>query len=635
MYLVSRDSEGEGKNMIIESEKYIEQSAFADFISKRLKGLKVKGNVLINNINNSGIVGSILGLEGVGEVKATNVRRGILEEHKIAEVAKEQGMEGPAKYGFVAEGALVDKASKTVETIKEVHTEDGIYFYFFCLFEETSLKKKLITLLINKYSIDVFVHTNPEVQLPVVLLVCQRNQQPSGSKTVTLTSGNVSETIDYLALIIRIKELYMKALPQTAGLNEIVPGRIVVYDANHPEVDPIIPAYTVKLVDSRNPAIIQQRTYACYVVPCGKERGYLYSTEEGNHLLCEQVKVSRLCLVWLNVGHGYKSFEQIRGEIESIVMEKKPKLCIGNVVYLTDSSPTKVDPQRKTIFREEGIIIEDVMDGTGEVTRRLVNIRNYLRAQTQVVLDYEDGDLPAEDESWGLLPPKPGKRPSRNPRMLDYAYNRCLFFGSICLSQKKPKQYTIIGSCSGILGDYIKSYIPDATITEVDIDPTVCAESKRLLLKKNETVCADGLSYIKTISTPQDVIVVDVDMGQEVPVSSFASKDFVEDAFRALGERGVLVFNTVERVGDNGKRLVEELGSVFDAVYSIKALREEFTVVVGCKGVASTKHAEGLVVSGLQVLRDMMGAEDFEENEYAEIRKEVRVQAVKEKEKAN
>ena len=623
MYLVSRETEGDGKLMMFESESFFENAEFASSIIGALKPVKLAGRLAISSVNNSALVGELTKFEGIVSSSAVNIRRLVKEQagcqDALADVASLTDVQ-TGKYDAIVECALLDRASKTVEHLKDILNDNGVYVYYFALFEEMSLKKKVVTLLLSRYSIDVEVLQFKGLQLPVVLLVCRKGQLQPGSKVVSLKVGNFAETLEYLPMLAKVKELYMKALPQTAGVHEIVPGRTIIYDASNPDLDPIIPAYTIKLVDTRDPVVAKQMSYACFIVPCGKERSYLYASEEGNFELCGQIQVSRLCIVVLNVGHGYKTFEQMKADIESVVVEKKPKPCLGNIIYLTDSSPVKATPERKTLYREEGIVVEDVQDGSGEVTRRLYNIRNFYRPQAQVVLDYEEGQADAQDPAWGLLPFQAGKKPARNPKLLDYAYNRTLFLAAVAFSQLKPKLFTVIGSCSGILADYIEQHIKETVVSECDSHKTVLEVASKLMLSKRPVVQADGAAFIKTLQpNSQHVVIVDVDDGLEVPTRPFTSASFVSDAHRALTDRGVLVVNSIRVTGDGSKQLMDELTTAFDAVWTIKALREEYTVVVACKGVPTKKHGESMVQQGMQLLRGLMTAEEFEENEFADI----------------
>lgn len=77
----------------------------------------------------------------------------------------------------------------------------------------------------------------------------------------------------------------------------------------------------------------------------------------------------------------------------------KPENCQGNIIYLTDG-PTnqKSSADRKTLLRDSEYLIEDVLDPSGEVSRRLIFVKSYQRIQAQVVLDFEAGELDYESE---------------------------------------------------------------------------------------------------------------------------------------------------------------------------------------------------------------------------------------------
>lgn len=322
-------------------------------------------------------------------------------------------------------------------------------------------------------------------------------------------------------------------------------------------------------------------------------------------------------------GHGHKSFDEIRMDTESIVMEKKPDGCTGKIVFLTDNNnPSGPGAIRMTLFKDEQALIEDVLDTEGEVTRRLYFVKNYYRRQAQVVLSYKDGNGQSE---WGLLKPQAGKSACRNPAMLDFAYNRALYLGWALFGRSGSSSGALLGLGSGILGDFIQLHNPAAGFVEVEISQQVIDLARKYFFHERATVLQDAALFVKEAAEASlDFIILDLDAsepGQSVPPKQFGQKEFLQDCYKALSSKGVLVINSIVKTGDSSKELKEELKELFPGNVTIQSLTEPYTICVGLKGVADRKQMEEQLANGLVGLRKLFGQDGFEENEFEELAK--------------
>lgn len=317
----------------------------------------------------------------------------------------------------------------------------------------------------------------------------------------------------------------------------------------------------------------------------------------------------------------------MKNEVESIVVEKKPKNCVGNITYLTDGPTSKISAEdRKTIHRDEQFIVEDTVDASGEVTRKLVAIKNYLRPQAQIVLETTNGSLDEKNEQWGLLKPQAGKKPSRNAKMLDYAYNRALFLAVTAFGLQVKKRGTIIGMGSGILGSFFKHYMPTLELTEVENNPIVIDLAARFFFQDRQPVQKDGIEYVEGLAeASQDFIIVDIDDTSEsegsVPPKAFCSHKFISKACSSLSEGGVLAILTVPKAGSHLKELQEELHHAFGHAWIMPALREEFHVYICIKSSDAKDWAKTSKKRLTEVKTSILKGsnEDWEENEFADL----------------
>jgi spermidine synthase len=322
-------------------------------------------------------------------------------------------------------------------------------------------------------------------------------------------------------------------------------------------------------------------------------------------------------------GHGPKTFDEIRLDTESIVMEKKPEGCTGKIVFMTDNqNPSGPGSTRKTLFKDQEALVEDVLDTEGEVTRRLYFAKNYYRRQAQVVLSYKDGHGDCE---WGLLKPQAGKVATRNGCMLDFAYNRALYLAWTLFGRAGSSSGALLGLGSGILGDFIKQYNPEAGFVEVEKSQLVIELARKYFFHGRDAVHQDALQFVKEAKEGSlDFIILDIDAsepGQSVPPKEFGQKEFLKDCYKALSSKGVLVINSIVKTGDSSKELKEELKELFPGNVTLQSLTEVYTVCVGVKGVADRKQMEEQVANGLVALRKAFGSEDYEENEFEDIAK--------------
>lgn len=319
----------------------------------------------------------------------------------------------------------------------------------------------------------------------------------------------------------------------------------------------------------------------------------------------------------------------MKEDVESVVVEKKPKNCVGNIIYLTDG-PTdqKTAANRKTLHRDEEFIVEDVVDPSGEVTRRLVGVKNYLRPQAQVILDYQNGHLEPDSHQWGLLKAASQKQPAKNPKMLDYAYNRALFLAISAFGKHVKKKGALIGLGSGIVGDFLHHYRPDVELTEVEKSAAVIDLARRFFFYSRQAIHKDGADYIEEQAEGSlDFIIVDADDTLEsegsVPPKCFCNHKFIAKAYSSLSEGGVLALVVVPKTSSQLKELQEELHHVFGFGFDMPALREEFHVYIAIKtkDADSQDWKKGSKKRLVDVKASWLKSsnEDWEENEFTDL----------------
>lgn len=241
------------------SEGFLENEKFGKAIHQKLLDLKVSGKVLSQGNSNTelltGLVANpaITRLEVLG-AKASINAQGLGQTTDGRVFIQPQRSEN--KFDFVLQFALFEKSARSVDDIKTDLAEHGKFVSVIAMYEEMSLKKKLIGLLLNKFSVEVEILEFEGVELPFIFLVAEKDVHAAPAKYLLMRQGATVENLDYGSVLARIKEKYLKALPKEAGIKELVPGRRLYYDATNPEVDETIPIYNIVIVDTNNKTLL-------------------------------------------------------------------------------------------------------------------------------------------------------------------------------------------------------------------------------------------------------------------------------------------------------------------------------------------------------------------------------------------
>jgi len=97
----------------------------------------------------------------------------------------------------------------------------------------------------------------------------------------------------------------------------------------------------------------------------------MFCTEVGNYVLSKQAGFSRLIIAHLNHGHLFKDLEQVKAQLSQKVIDLAPIECV-NTNELPFLSIGADIGKRLTIYKENGIIVEDYKVETSEVYRQVV-----------------------------------------------------------------------------------------------------------------------------------------------------------------------------------------------------------------------------------------------------------------------
>jgi spermidine synthase len=109
-----------------------------------------------------------------------------------------------------------------------------------------------------------------------------------------------------------------------------------------------------------------------------------------------------------------------------------------------------------------------------------------------------------------------------------------------------PRHIVMLGLGGGSLGKFCYRHLPAARLTVVEINADIIALRKEFLVPEDDSrfrvVHADGAHYVRTVSEPVDVMLVDAFDSVGI-APSFASAAFYRNAAERLGPQGLFVMN--------------------------------------------------------------------------------------------
>lgn len=113
------------------------------------------------------------------------------------------------------------------------------------------------------------------------------------------------------------------------------------------------------------------------------------------------------------------------------------------------------------------------------------------------------------------------------------------------------------------------------SIDAVEMNKDMVRASKVFLQKKLDTkiIIGDAASYIKEVKNQYDIVILDIFYKLEVP-DNFVTSEFIEDAYNALKDNGVLAVNyTTNELVLKERLFKQKLRKRFPKVYTIREPR--------------------------------------------------------------
>ncbi|KRX03797.1 hypothetical protein PPERSA_04305 [Pseudocohnilembus persalinus] len=252
------------------------------------------------------------------------------------------------------------------------------------------------------------------------------------------------------------------------------------------------PKYTLNIVDSQSKSSLESKTCGCFIVPQGKENGYLFSTEKGNFDLLEQTRMSRLIVAILNPGFIFDDLKKVQKELSPALQDVIPKGCSNTPVpFMTDADELG---EKGIIVQDDNLVVEEIIIDE-EVFRRLILKSNYNQVQSQFKLTYVASNNPQkqylkEQEHYQLMSKKKNMFIGIDESYLDFDAHRAMVAGLSLFSSQdfNVNEFKVLILGGGLcgLGKFLATHFAHLNITNVEISQSII-----------DVVQADAISYIE------------------------------------------------------------------------------------------------------------------------------------------
>ncbi|XP_066597380.1 eEF1A lysine and N-terminal methyltransferase homolog [Prorops nasuta] len=346
------------------------------------------------------------------------------------------------------------------------------------------------------------------------------------------------------------------------------------------------PRYTVYLLDT--PRVRREKTYACFIIPQGKEMDWLFSTKEGRQQVLKSSQRDRLAIVTLRREHTFANMETVQGELENYIEKLAPPglSTRSPVPFLSLGADLGF---RNTCYEGNselsGKFVVEEVDNDGVDYRRLIFLNNPYVIQSEARL-------------------KDAKsRRGKIKKVVDSGFLACrhhVYMSSgVCATLKldETDEIMIIGLGGGGLCTFLHQCFPKLTITVVEIDEAMLKVAKEYFgLSSDDRMkveIADGIQFIKDAAEREKkyrAILFDVDskdttVGMSCPPRQFLEMSLLKAVAKLLAESGLFILNLVGRDKNLKQKYKNDIKSSFKAMACFN-LKDEVNEIVMCSMTA-------------------------------------------------
>uniref|UniRef100_A0A8C2XRH9 eEF1A lysine and N-terminal methyltransferase n=1 Tax=Cyclopterus lumpus TaxID=8103 RepID=A0A8C2XRH9_CYCLU len=464
--------------------------------------------------------------------------------------------------------------------------------------------------------------------LPVFVLVCTKFRQPMPAPILEMCLGEdgaparLARVADLLSAV-RERQAYAVLKKRLRTSTDA--GSNLSLSLCHAKTG--LPRYTLTVQDCPPGAKVpRSNQFAIFIVPQGSETAWLYSSAEGRRQLAASANFRRLVVAAMHRNQEYTDMQAVQSELSPMVMDLAPPGMPANqqVPFLSVGGDLG--------WREE-YCVENVKGEDGELYRRLVFLSNAALVQSESRL------VPSGSASSHKKRNKKKAKPTASCASLSVdsgflccAHHEVMVAGLAALGSARqrtkvdvPLSVLLVGLGGGGLPQFLRDFVPDATVEVVELDPVVMQVAKEWFgFRPDERLTVtlgDGLERICALEKGGDrlfdVVMFDVDnkdstVGMSCPPAAFVEASILQKVCRLLTPRGVFILNLVCRDSALRKSVRERVSAAFPTVLSRKVEGEVNEVLLCSRGAdvsSSDAAAAALTLPSLnRAAKSLQGA---------------------------
>lgn len=338
------------------------------------------------------------------------------------------------------------------------------------------------------------------------------------------------------------------------------------------------PRYLLTIVDQKRENTKNKkkssRSGKCgvFIVPQGKEHEWMFATPEGQMQLAETANFDRLIIVALGRAHKFGSLQVVQDELSPKILELAPDKSEKIPFLTTAEGLGNRNIIASFISNFTGkLVVEEVKEReSADGFRRLIflNNPNLIQSEVKVVKDVIDHSFLTDNHQKVMV--------------ASLAFIHSLFIKKSPEETKSMKatdvHSVIIGLGGGILPMFLYNAFPNMSLDVVDIDPIVVQVAKQhfglIEDSRLKTHVADGLDYIKSISSPVHLLIIDVDskdlsLGMNCPPPAFVELGFLQVLKQKIDPNGMFMLNLVCRSKQLYNQVIQTLKQVRKNYFNI------------------------------------------------------------------
>ncbi|XP_035997324.1 eEF1A lysine and N-terminal methyltransferase isoform X1 [Fundulus heteroclitus] len=448
--------------------------------------------------------------------------------------------------------------------------------------------------------------------LPVFVLVCTKFRQPMPAPILEMCVGDDGAPVRHAQaceLLSAVREYQAYSVLRKRLRTSTEPGSslsLTLCDARTG-----LPRYTLTVQDCPPGAKVPRpNQFAIFIVPRGSETAWLYCSPEGRRQLAASANFRRLVIVSMHRNQEYTDMEAVQSELSPVVMDLAPPGMPTNqqVPFLSVGGDLgwREEVSRGVSQLSGDYCVENVRGEDGELYRRLVFLSNISLVQSESRLVSSNAAASSQKKknkkkskaASAAVPPSACL--SVDSGFLCCAHHEVMVAGLSMLGvgtqQDKdvPVSVLLVGLGGGGLPQFLRDFVPNATIEVVELDPVVLEVAKEWFgFRPDERLSVtlgDGLERIRSLEKEGgrlfDVVMFDVDnkdssLGMSCPPAAFVETPVLQKVFNILSPRGLFMLNLVCRDSILRKTVLERVRSVFPTILSRK-IAEEINEVLLC-----------------------------------------------------